>query len=103
MVFPFVGAFHVLLLVYTLWSLQGSPMGMEWLQVVWMVAYTVCWGAACLLHKCGALGYVFLTLLDAVLYLAVKDLGTRELVMSNLFLTNGIFSFLILVYFKQFK
>jgi hypothetical protein len=102
--FPLVGLFHILWLFWTIWDdrFLAFP-GIEWLQVLWMIGYTVCWLAVCDLRKWGALGYIALTVLNVALHFAVKNGKVSELYMSNLFLVDGIFSLFLVFYYKLFR
>src|SRR4051812_28888626 len=82
--FPLVGLAHILWLLWTIWNDRYVPFGgIEWLQVLWLLGYTVCWLAASDMRKWGALGYMLLTLLNIILFLTVKNFNDRELYMSN--------------------
>lgn len=104
MLFPLVGLFHILWLLWTIWDDRHVPFpGIEWLQVLWIMAYTFFWLAACDMRKWGAFGYIVLTILDTSLYLAARNHKVSELYMSNLFLIDGLFSFFLLFYYKRFR
>lgn len=104
MLFPLVGLFHVLWLLWTIWSDHTAPFpGIEWLQVLWMAGYTLFWLAACDLHKWGALGYIVLTLINASLYLAIRNNSLSILYMSNIFLIDGLFSVFLVFYYRKFS
>ncbi len=101
--FPLVGLFHILWLLWIVWTDRQVPVNnIEWLQVLWMVGYTTFWIAASDFRKWGALGYIGLTLVNATLFLAVKNINNRELYMSNIFLLDGLFSFFLLFFYKRF-
>ncbi len=100
---PFVAAAHVVWLLWTIWGVRYLPFGgVEWIQVLWMLGYTITWIAACDLRKWGALTYLLLTLLNVCLFLVLKNINQRELYMSNLFLLDGLFSFYLLFFYKKF-
>jgi len=101
-VMPFVAAAHVLWLLWTLSNLR-LPIGIGWLQAVWMVAYAVCWIAACDLRKWGAIGYILLAVTNCALFLLVKNAYNRDMFMSSLFLLDVLFSFYLLFFFKRFN
>ena len=104
MLFPLVGLVHVLWLVWTIWDDRSAPFpGIEWLQVLWMAAYTVFWIAACDLRKWGALGYIVLTLINASLYLAIRNGHLSIMYMSNIFLIDGLFSVFLVFYYRKFS
>src|ERR1035437_7523279 len=102
--FPLVGLFHILWLLWIIWDDRHLPFpGIEWLQVLWMAGFAFFWIAACDLRKWGALGYIVLTLLNAVLFLFVKNVNDRDLYMSPVFLIGGLFSFFLIFYYKRFR
>jgi|ERR1043165_3509750 hypothetical protein len=104
LVMPFVGIAHVLWLLWVLWQCRVSPIGsIEWLQVLWLAAYSISWIAACDLRKWGALSYMVLALINTSLFLLVKNVNDRELYMSNLFILDAIFSFYLLFFYKRFS
>ena len=101
---PLIGLFHVLWLLYTIWSDRHEPFpGVVWLEVLWMVGYTTFWIVACDLRKWGAMGYFVLTLLDASLYLAARNGKIPRDYISNMFLLDGLFSVFLLMYYKRFR
>ncbi len=101
--FPLVGLAHVLWLLWTIWSDRYVPfIDPARLQILWILGYTIFWLAACDMRKWGALGYMFLTLLNIVIFLTATTLYARDMYMSNLFLIDGVFSFFLLFYFKRF-
>jgi hypothetical protein len=102
MVFPLVGLFHILWAAQTAWTMRDLPMGIDWLPVLWMVAFTICWLAACDLKKWGALGYIGLIMAELVLYLVLKTQAERDVYLSTLFLIDIAFGIIILVYYKRF-
>lgn len=99
---PYVGIAHLLWLVWTIVQCARLPFGVEWLQLVWMAGYAVTWIAACDLKKWGAMAYMGLTITNAIIFLAVKDIYLRDVYMSSIFLIDGIFSFYLLFFFKRF-
>jgi len=103
MLFPLVALFHVLWFLWTLWDDRTAPFpAIEWLQVLWMAGYALFWIAACDMRKWGALGYIVLTIVDAALYLAIRNGHISVLYMSNMFLLDGLFSVFLLFYYKKF-
>jgi hypothetical protein len=103
MIMPYVGAAHLLWLVWTIVQCARLPFGIEWMQLLWMAGYAVSWIAACDLKKWGALVYMGLTITNAVIFLAVKNVYLRDVYMSSIFLIDGIFSFYLLFFFKRFS
>ncbi len=101
---PFVALTHVLWLIYTIWGLRYiSVASIEWLQVLWLLAYTTSWIAACDLRRWGAFTYIVLTLINTSLYLLMHTVYEREAYMSSLFILDGIFSFYLLLFYKRFN
>ena len=80
-----------------------APFGVEWLQVAWMLAYTIFWLGACGLRRWGAWGYLGLTLLNAILFLSLKTVYEKDVYTSSIFLVDGLFSFFILFYYRRFR
>lgn len=98
--FPLVGGFHILLL---LWTIFSDTTGIVWLEVLWMTGYTVFWLAACDLRKWGALGYIILTIINASLYFAIANGQLPRDYLSSMFLLDGLFSVFLLFYYKRFS
>ncbi len=103
MLFPLVGLFHVLWLVWTIWDDRKEPLDIAWLEVVWLAGYTFFWIMACDLRKWGAMGYFALTLLNACLYFAASNHKINRDYFSNMFLFDGLFSIFLLFYYKSFR
>lgn len=104
MLFPLVGLFHILWLLYTLWDDRHEPFpDVAWLQVLWMTGYVTFWLAACDLRKWGAMGYILLTLVDSSLYVGAMYHKVPPVYISNLCLIDGLFSFFLLFYYKRFN
>ncbi len=102
--FPLVGLFHVLWLVRTVYAMRQAPFGgIEWLQVLWMAAYTIFWIGVCDLRKWGALGYMGLAILNSILYYTLKSAYNKDMYTSLLFLLDGLFSLFVLYYYKLFR
>lgn len=99
---PFVAAAHLLWLLFTVRSCISVPLGIGWLQALWMLGYFVCWLAACDLRRWGAIGYVVLTITNTSIYLLQKNVFQRELYTSSLFLLDALFSFYLIFYFRRF-
>ena len=103
MLFPLVGLFHVLWLLWTVWDDRHEPFpDIAWLQVLWMTGYTIFWLGACDLRKWGALGYIILMIVDACIYLAARNHKVPETYISNMFLLDGLFSFFLVFYYRKF-
>jgi hypothetical protein len=102
--FPLIALFHVLWLLWTIWDDRHVPFpGIVWLEVLWMTGYTLFWIGACDLRKWGALGYIFLTLFNASIYLAITNHKIPRDYLSNMFLLDGLFSVFLVFYYKRFR
>lgn len=100
--FPMVGGFHLLWLVWTFITDIGMPFpDLIWLEVLWMAAYTFFWLAVCDMKRWAAVGYITVTLLNACVYLAVYNGKLSRDYMSNMFLMDGLFSVVLLYYYKR--
>jgi hypothetical protein len=84
-IFPLIDLFHVLWLVRAVWTASRGPVLIEWLQVGWMVAYTVFWLAMCDLRKWGALGYMLLTALNLALFFFLRSIHNKDLYTARCF------------------
>ncbi len=104
-VMPLVAMAHVVALVYTLVTAVqlGAGAAWYWLQPLWLLLYTVCWLGACCLRKWGMYTYLLLTIINSVSHIAIKDLYWKDVVSSNLFLVDILFSFFLIIYFKRFR
>jgi hypothetical protein len=101
---PFVAGAHLLGLFWVVWGLRAVPIGnIEWLQAVWMLAYAICWLAACDLRQWGATGYILLSVINVVLYVFIKNPNNRDLYVSNLFILDVLFSLFLLYSSKKFE
>ena len=103
LLFPIVGLFHILWLVWTIWDDRKEPLDLAWLQVLWMAGYTFFWIAICDLKRWGAMGYFVLTILNTSIYLAARNHKLDQIYISTLFLVDGLFSFFVLVYYKRLR
>jgi len=103
MLFPLVGLFHVLWLLRTVYSMSHAPMGLEWLQVVWIGAFTVFWLGICDMRKWAAFCYIAITIVDFALFFSLKQNYQKDLYTSSILFIDGIFSFFVLFYFKRFE
>lgn len=102
-VMPYVALVHVLWLLWTIGQSVQMPFGIQWLQVIWMLVYTTAWVAACDLKKWGAIIYILLSITNTAIFLLAKDIYSRDMYTSNLFVIDGLFSFYLLLYFKKFS
>lgn len=106
LLFPLVALFHVLATLYIVWDVSDAPWpGMEWLNPLWMLAYTICWIAASDLRKWGGISYIILTVADLAILFATNSLNTgrADLYSSPLFPLDVIFCFFVLFYYKRFQ
>ena len=102
--FPLVGLFHILWLLWTIWDDRSVPFpSIAWLEVVWMAGYITFWLAICDMRKWGALGYILLTIVNTSLYLAIRQHKIPQDYMSNMFELDALFSFFALFYYKRLE
>jgi hypothetical protein len=101
--FPLVGLFHILWLLWVIWSDHTSTIEVFSLQVAWMIAYTFFWIAVCDFRKWGAIGYFALTLLNTMLYLAGRNYKVYDQFTSNIVLIDALFCFFIFIYYKRLR
>jgi len=100
-IMPYVALAHIFWLLWTVWMCVTGSFALLWLQVGWMIAYTVCWVAACDLRRWGAVGYILLTVLNTTIFLVVKSVYTRDIYTSNLFLLDALFSFYLVFFYRR--
>ncbi len=101
--FPLIGLFHLLWTLDAVWrghSEITSPIVL--IELAWMLGFTVFWLAACDLKKWGALGYLILTIVDISLYVAVRNGSVSQVYLSDICLFDGLFSFFLLFFYKNF-
>jgi len=106
-IFPMVGLAHIVGLAWVVWDNRTAPLnGLEWLQALWMLGYTVFWIAACDYRKWGALGYIALTATDVALLFFLKS-GDDKLLYTSLLtqamFVNAVFCFFLLLFYKRFR
>jgi hypothetical protein len=103
MLFPLVGLFHVLWLLWVLWGAHDEPFpNIVWLQVLWMTVYTFLWLAICDLRKWALYCYVFLAVLNTLLFLAARKGMISPDYYSDILWVDLLFSIFLLYYFKKF-
>jgi len=103
-IFPFIALAHIAWLLFVASGLRHAPFpGMEWLQLLWMVGYTVCWLGVCDLRKWGGVGYLAITMLNQGLYFFLQNDVQRHLYTSSLWLIDIMFCFFILFFFRRLK
>ena len=104
MLFPMVGLFHVLWLVWIIWDDRSVLFqSIIWLQVLWLAGYTIFWIGVCDLRKWAAIGYILLTVLSISVYIAVKNHILSATYISDIFSIDVLFSFILLYYYKLFR
>ena len=104
LIFPFIALFHLFSVFYVLYTADVKEFGIaELISIAWMAGFTIFWLGACDLKKWGAWGYMGLTLLDALLFIALKTTYDRKVYVSSIFIIDGIFSFFLLFFYKRFE
>lgn len=100
--FPLIGLFHIFWLAWTVWDDRLVPFpDLVWIKVAWLVAYTFFWFWACDMKKRGANGYIFLSFINLMLYLAAHNHFISDLYVSSLFIIDILLSLLLLFYTKD--
>lgn len=102
-IFPLVALFHIVLLLWTLYSVVQQPGTSTEISAVWMLAYTAMWIATADMRKWGAMGYVVVTTVSIILYFTIHDKSSWLTYQSPIFITDILFSFFIMFYFKRFR
>jgi hypothetical protein len=96
--------FHILWLVYSVWTLGYGPVsGANWLEIGWQVGFTIFWLATCDLRKWGAIGYIALAAANAIIYFLKNRPKLPDPHISNLFEISIIFSLALFYYYKKFR
>jgi len=98
---PYVALAHVFWLLWTLWMCITGSSTVLWLQAAWMLAYAIFWIAACDLRRWGAISYILITILNTCIFLVVKNVYTRDIYTSNLFLLDALFSFYLVFFYRR--
>ncbi|MDR3680292.1 MAG: hypothetical protein P4L41_10040 [Flavipsychrobacter sp.] len=101
LLFPLVALFHILWLLYSLWLARtATPANMEWVQPLWMLAYTTFWIFTCDGRKWAAIGYILLACLNLALYFGLIRYQ-RDMFTSPIFPTDLLFSFFIFFFYRR--
>ncbi|MBL7719689.1 MAG: hypothetical protein JNL72_12680 [Flavipsychrobacter sp.] len=109
--FPAIGLFHVLVFLLMLLLNWGVKITDYYMEVVWLLAFTVSWLYTCDLRRWAAVSYIVLTMANTGLFLyfyyAVDNDFRRDALMgtyvSTLWLPALLFSFLVLFHFRRFN
>jgi ABC-type Na+ efflux pump permease subunit len=103
--FPYIAIFHVLWGILVLLINWGDPIDIFIVDILWIVAFSVCWFYLCDLRKWAAIGYLLLTIINIVIfvYCQTNELPQRDIYVSTLLLPALVFSFLVLFFFKRFN
>ena len=98
-----VGVFHLLWFLWVVTTeLSGFHGWISLLDPVWMLAYSFAWISASFGRKWGALTYIGLTIVNAILFVSLKTAYERTTFVSPIFLIDDLFCFFLLFYFKRF-
>lgn len=104
-VFPWIGIFHVVLLLRSIWSYYiDEPIG-GWIliQPVIMLLYTIAWLFVCDMKKWAGLAYLALTSINLLLRFLVSDASFLNSFTDTLFPADILFTFFVMFYFKRFN
>ncbi len=102
-VFPLVALFHVVLLLLSLYSMMQQFGTSTGISVLWMLAYTTSWIATTDMRKWGAMSYVVITVVGIVIFLTAKQRSTWISYETPMFISDMLFCFFIMFYFKRFR
>jgi len=101
--FPLIGLFHIIWLFVAIWDASQTGFNnYSAIQIGWMSGYTFFWLAACDLRKWGLWAYVFLALINTILFFNLKYMVERSLYTSSLRLFDVLFAILLLLHHKFF-
>jgi hypothetical protein len=109
--FPYIAVFHVLMGLLVLLINWGDPIEMFIVDILWIVAFTICWLYVCDLRKWAAIGYVLLTIINIVLYISPilrhqSEMATADwqsTYVSVMLVPGLLFSFFVLFFFRRFN
>lgn len=102
--FPMISLGHLLFLLWCIKDFIVEPHGpVQYVNVLWMLAYTTFWLGANAMKKWAAIGYIITTIINIMVYFAIDDILTKNGYVSSIFLIDAVLSFGLLWYFKQMK
>ena len=101
--FPLAALFHIVLLLVTLWALIKAPGTSTEVNVLWMLGYATCWLAVADMRKWGAIGYIIITVTSILVNFSSKSSMAILEYGSPIFITDVLFCFFIMFYFKRFR
>ncbi len=101
--FPLVALFHLVLLLWTIYSAIQQPGSSTEISVAWMLGYSLMWFGAADMRKWGAMGYVGVTVVSIILYFNIHDKSSWLTYASPIFILDILFCFFIMFYFKRFR
>lgn len=100
--FPIIAVSHVGWLLWRVWEFRTEPLSDKiWLQVVWLLIYTVCWIQLTRGRKWAANGYILLTALNLVLRFTLTNESWRNALTDALFPIDLLCSFVLFVFWRQ--
>ena len=104
--FPLVAAFHVVMLVITVFNFGrdgvldtfiGGGSVLEWL------LYTALWMNVCLQRRWAAIGYIILTAVSLMLQFLTPHNSQWRMIGDTLFPFDVLLCFFLLFYYKRFR
>ncbi len=109
--FPYIAIFHVLVGLLVLLINWGDPIEIFFIDIVWIIAFTICWLYICDLRKWAAIGYILLTVANIVLYIypSLTHMAEMEMIdwqssyVSVMLVPGLLFSFFVLFFFRRFN
>ena len=105
--FPYIAAFHVLLVLFVVIFWWGAPFTFYYIELFWAVGFAFFWLYICDLKRWAAYGYLGLTVANIILYsVSLSKEGFAQeafqrTYVSALLIPALLFSFFILFFFRR--
>ena len=102
--FPLIGVFHLLCLLYLVYSAIDDPLGgWMYLQPVYLLLYTATWLLICDGRRWAVMVYIALTALNLLLFYLLTNQMDKVYFTANIFPADVVFSLVLFIYFKKLK
>lgn len=102
--FPLVALFHVVMLLYGIWQYSTEPFPSAiWMQVLWMLLFTIAWVFICDMKRWAALLYIGLTITNILLRFFLTSSVDISNYTDAFFPADILFSFFILFFYRRFE
>lgn len=100
LLFPMVALFHMGILVYNIYIYAAEPL---WIQLLWLLLYTVSWIFVCDLRRWASVVYMGLTTLNLLLRFILESPTDLSNFTDAMFPADVLFTFFLMFYFKKFE